>query len=600
MSELKAASGLLTEDGHESAISVIRRGVATTPDFLDGIVFTAFLGVFVAAGQIASPVVMQMAIDRGGLASGNVEMDKVTRFALIGVAVFLASTIMGLIVRIRMIRRAEKGLKKLRIDAFKKVHSLTLADHNETATGVLISRITSDIDALMRFVQWGLYAWIVEPVVVISVLGVIAWYSWPMALITVVVLGPIGWILRWIQGPMSKAHDGLRTAVGELLGTFSEVLSGAEVVRAYGAESQARERLETASKQRYKAGLKANVFMATIFVIGDMFSTLLMGLIVVIGVTFRETLGLTAGTLIAILTLITLLQQPIAEFGETLNNAQQAIAGWRKVLNLLDIEVEDLDPVEGEDIPAGPVTVDTNDLCFAYRGGEQVLHDVSLHIPAGTRVAIVGETGSGKSTFAKLLARLADPTSGCLKLSGVDITKASAASRHKAVRLVPQDGFLFDVSVRENISYGRSGVSAQEVEDAVDTLSLREWANSLSNGLDTRVGERGSQLSVGERQLVSFARAAVANPGLLILDEATSSVDPHTDVVLTRAVERLAVGRTVISIAHRLSTAMASDLVLVLEQGRLVEQGHHDELVEAGGLYAGLFAAWQAKAEIEV
>ena len=576
----------------EGALSVIRRGLKATPELVQGLYITVGIGLAVAAGQVVIPIVIQLAIDRGGLTSGEVDIDTVLRLVSIGLVVVVTTSILGLVTKRRLIFRAEKSLASLRNQAFDHVHRLSLADHNESQTGVLISRVTSDVDSLGHFMDWGMLTWIIKPIVIVGVFIAMAFYSWQLALLAFVAFLPVIPILGWVQRRMVRAHDRRRTAIGVLLGSFGEALSGAEVVRAYGAEDRTRDRLENASQERYRSGISANLYMSGVYVTGDFVSAIMLALVLAVGITQREALGLTAGGLTAIAFLVVLLLEPVAELGETLDQAQQAVAGWRKVLDVLDTPIEDLDPEFGEELPAGAIAIEAHGIGFAYRNSEPVLDDVSVSIPAGSRVAIVGETGSGKSTFARLLCRLADPSQGYITLNGVRLDQMSTDSRHAGVRLVPQDGFLFNGTIRENISFGRPGTTSQDIAKACETLNLESWVASMPSGLDTKVGERGSALSVGERQLVSFARATVANPGLLILDEATSSVDPETDQKLTRALDRLAERRTLVSIAHRLSTAEAADLVLVFDRGRLAEQGSHDDLVAAGGLYAGLYDAW--------
>jgi putative ABC transport system ATP-binding protein len=243
-------------------------------------------------------------------------------------------------------------------------------------------------------------------------------------------------------------------------------------------------------------------------------------------------------------------------------------------------------------LAAGALGVRAADVSYRYGDGPLVLHEVSVDVPAGAHVAVVGETGSGKTTFSKLLTRLADPVHGRIELGGVDLRSVAPGSRRSAVRMVPQDGFLFDLTVRENVRAGRDGATDRQVEAAFEELGLGEWVSSLANGIDTRVGERGESLSVGERQLVSLARAQIGNPGVLILDEATSAVDPATERRISEALRRVSAGRTTIMIAHRLSTAEGADEIFVFDAWRIVERGTHAELVATGGTYAGLYRSW--------
>jgi putative ABC transport system ATP-binding protein len=328
------------------------------------------------------------------------------------------------------------------------------------------------------------------------------------------------------------------------------------------------------------------------FPLGDIFGATTLAVVLAVGAIAGPGWGMDAGALVACLFLVNLILSPVAELGEILDQTQTAIAGWRKVLDVLDLPVDVVDPDPGVELPRGALAVEVRDLSFSYREGGRVLRDIDVTVPAGANVAVVGETGSGKTTFAKLLCRLADPIDGCILIGGVDLREVAPSSRHLAIRMVPQDGFLFDTTVRENVRMGNAGATDADVEDAFRALGLERWASRLADGLDTEVGERGENLSVGERQLIALARAQVADPGLLILDEATSSVDPETERALSTALVRLAEGRTIVSVAHRLSTAEAADMVLVFDRGEIVERGSHDELVAAGGRYAELYASW--------
>ncbi len=298
----------------------------------------------------------------------------------------------------------------------------------------------------------------------------------------------------------------------------------------------------------------------------------------------------------AFLFLVTLFVQPVQIATEVLNEAQNAIAGWRRVLDVLATPPDVVDPGHrGRHLPRGPVEIDFAQVGFAYPGGPEVLSDVHLTIPARTRVAVVGETGSGKTTFAKLLTRLMDPSRGSVALAGIPLTDVSFTSLRERVVMVPQEGFLFDSTVAENVRFGTSASDA-EIGAAFRELGLGDWIDGLPAGLRTSVGERGEALSVGERQLVALARAYIADPDLLVLDEATSAVDPATEVRLQRALDALTRGRTTVAIAHRLSTAEAADEVIVVDNGRVVARGPHHELVrEHDSVYGRLHASWLAQ-----
>ena len=287
---------------------------------------------------------------------------------------------------------------------------------------------------------------------------------------------------------------------------------------------------------------------------------------------------------------------PLQTATEVLNQAQNAIAGWRRVLAVLDTEPDVPDPGErGAVLPRGAVEVTFDDVAFAYPGGPTVLRDVDLRIEPRRRVAVVGETGSGKTTFAKLLTRLMDPVRGRVLVDGTDLRDVRGSSLRERIVMVPQDGFLFDGTLADNVRYGRPGASREELRRALADLGLTDWADGLPDGLDTPVGQRGESLSAGERQLVALARAYLADPDLLVMDEATSAVDPATEVRLQRALDGVTRGRTAISIAHRMSTAESADEVLVFDAGRIVQRGPHADLSTVPGVYADLYASWLAQ-----
>lgn len=330
------------------------------------------------------------------------------------------------------------------------------------------------------------------------------------------------------------------------------------------------------------------------FSTGQLVAGLTTTVVLAVGAWLAAGGELTLGQLVAFLFLVNLFTQPVQAATEILNEMQNAVAGWRRVIGILDTPADVSDPGDdGVVLPRGPITVDFEDVSFAYPGGGTVLHDVDLTIEPSSRIAVVGETGSGKTTLAKLLTRLMDPTTGRVLLDGVDLRDVRFSSLRARVVMVPQEGFLFDDTLLANLRFGQPDATDDQVLLTLTELGLRDWVDGLPHGIHTQVGQRGESLSAGERQLVALARAYLADPDLLVLDEATSAVDPATEVRIQRAVDGLSAGRTSIAIAHRLSTAEAADEVIVVDQGRVVQRGPHAELVrQPDSVYARLHASW--------
>ena len=588
----EAATLLDDETPSIGALAVMRRGIKVSPELRAGLAITVVMALTAAVGRLIVPILVQLVLDNGVLSDDGYDGAYVWTVSLASLAVVLLVAAASRVALIRLVDMAETVLMNLRVRVFEHIHRLSLADHTESRRGVLVARVTSDVETLARFTQWGLISWIIDTAIIVGTIAVMLWYSWPLTLLVLVIHVPLVPFLRWVQRSQFVSYGKVRSRVAETLGHVSEAVTGAQVIRAYGYGEPVRERLDDAIERQFAQQQRSQVWFACMLPVVDVVSSISLAVAVGIGVWYRDDLGLEVGELVAFLFLVNLLLQPIAQLGEVLDQTQTALAGWWKVLRVLDVPVDVVEPSEGTAPAAGPLEVELEGIGFSYRTGPPVLRDVSFTIPAESVVAVVGETGSGKTTCARLLTRLADPTEGVVRVGGVDLREVDPDARRAAIRMVPQDGFLFDVSIRDNIAYGREGTTAAEVDRAIDVLGLRGWIETLPDGLDTVVGERGGRLSVGERQLVALARAQVADPGLLVLDEATSAVDPETEEALAAALDRLAGGRTMISIAHRLSTAERADLVIVFDKGRVAQMGPHEDLVAVPGIYQTLYESW--------
>jgi ABC-type multidrug transport system fused ATPase/permease subunit len=425
---------------------------------------------------------------------------------------------------------------------------------------------------------------------------VMVFYSWQLALVVWVCFAPLFLSLRFFQRKLSDAYGTVRRQVGILLSAISEPVVGAAVVRAYAVEPRTQRRIDDAIEAHKAASTRAQGFTAFSFSLGGISAGLANAGVLIVGIWLGFAGEITAGKVLAFAFLVSLFVGPVQMGTQILTDAQNAIAGWRRVIGILETPADLVDPgADGQTLPRGPIDLRFEDVTFSYPTGPPVLRDVTLDIASGTRVAIVGETGSGKSTFAKLLTRLMDPAEGAVLLDGVDVRRIAQTSLRRSVVLVPQEGFLFDDSLAANVRYGKLDATEDEILASADQLGLGDWVAGLPAGLETRVGQRGESLSTGERQLVALLRAHLADPDLLVLDEATSAVDPHLEMRIGRALERLMHGRTSVTIAHRMSTAENADEVVVVDRGHIVQRGPHAALVEQEGVYAGLHRSWVAQ-----
>lgn len=585
-----------TRRDQPGAWATLRRGIALSPEFRDGLPVTLLLALVATAGRVLVPIAVQQTVDEGLLQPGGPDPARVRAAVALAAAATLVTAVAAYRLNVRLFRTTEGGLATLRVRAFRHVHDLSVLTQNAERRGSLVSRVTSDVDTISTFMQWGGLLMVVSLGQLVVATALMAFYSWQLTLLVWVCFLPLFLLMRTFQRRVSAAYGVVRERVGDLLGAVSEAVVGASTVRAYAIEDRTGRRIDQAIESHRSAATRAQALVAGTFSTGEIVAGIANAAVVVVGVLLGVDGDLTLGELLAFLFLVTLFVGPVQIGTEVLNEAQNAIAGWRRVLGVLDTPADVADPgASGRTLERGPIDVRFEHVSFAYPGGPTVLSDVDLVLSPRSRVAVVGETGSGKTTFAKLLTRLMDPAHGRVLVDGVDLRELSFASLRTRIVMVPQDGFLFEGSIGENVRFGRPSATDGDVELALTELGLLDWLDGLPHRLATDVGQRGEQLSAGERQLLALARAYLADPDLLVLDEATSAVDPGTEVRIARALEGLTRGRTALTIAHRLSTAEAADDVIVFDAGRVVERGRHADLVEMGGVYARLHASWAAQ-----
>jgi ATP-binding cassette, subfamily B, bacterial len=586
------ASGVSEEDKLDRVAA--RRVLRRTAQLLRpqaGRVAGALAMVVLWSGTVlAGPYLVRYGIDHG-INEGDAGALNV---AVIGYVVVAVLAYITNRIQITLISRVgEDFLRRLRIRVFDHLQRLSMPFYDRSKAGVLVSRMTSDVDSLAELIQLGLAMFVSNALLLVVSVIVLTSVSWQLMLVCTVALPPVILASIKFQRDSNDAYLDVRDRIGSTLSHLQEGIAGVRVVQAFAREDVEVGRFEEGNRELYDSHMRSVAISAWYLPVIELAGWGTTALALGIGGWWVHEGTLTVGTVAFFVLTLSNLFEPVQQLSQLFNMVQSAGAGLHKLYELLDTPVNVPERPGAIDL-AGAGDIEVDRVSFAYGDGPTVLRDVSLRIPTGTRLALVGPTGAGKSTLAKLVARLYDPTSGSVRLGGVDLRDATLASLRGRIVVIPQEGFLFNGSIRDNVRLARADASDAEVGDALRAVGAYERFAALPDGLDTEVRERGSRLSAGEKQLVSLARAALADPAVLVLDEATSSLDPGTEVLVESAVDRLLEGRTVVVIAHRLSTSERADVVGVVDGGELVEVGTHADLVAAGGRYASLYATWVA------
>lgn len=550
-------SGLSSLPGGPAALRIALR---TTPVLRQGLPLTALLALVAGSARIIAPLALQQAVDSG------LDPAVVRQAVLVGAAATATAGLASWWLNLRIRHRVE------------------------TAIADLVARLAADLDAMTTFLNGGGVQFVTNLAQLLIAGIVLTVHSWQLALPVFAIAAGLLAVMTALQQVIRHRFDRVRAELARLQGSVLDAVTGAAVIRSTGTAGRTRRLLDDAVDRTRDSFLRAQLPLHLNTSLGEIGITAMTLAVLVGGVWWSTTAAarLTAGGLVAMIVLITFFVRPLQFLVQSLGEAQNALTGWRRALEL--VTTPSARVIRGRALPPGPVGIRFDRVEAAYGDGPPVLQAINVTVPPGQSVAVVGRTGSGKSTFAKLLTRRLRPRAGNIRLSGVPLADLSDESLAGRVVVVPQDPMLFDLSIADNIALGSPGATRREVAAALDRLGLTEWATALPHGIDTPAGPRGERLSVGERQLVALARTALADPDLVVLDEATSGVDPGTEAAVHRTLARLMRGRTTLSIAHRLSTAASADRVLVFAAGRIVQDGRPADLLATGGPYAAMFA----------
>ncbi len=539
---------------------------------------------------LAAPALVRYAVDHG-IADGDQHTLDVTALAILGLAF-----VKPLVVRAQTLLAATAGerfLHSLRTAAFDKLQALPLGYFEEERTGALVSRLTSDVQALTEFLREALVEVVGSALQIVLTATVLAILSPTLAAVSLVAL-PLLTASSWaFHHSAGRVYHAIRDRVAETLTALQEGLSGVRVVQAFRRERQTLAAYEPRSRAQIGAWRSASYVNIRLFTVIPLAQTIALVAVLLVAASMYRDGSISEGTIVAYVLYLIQLFDPIARFSEWLGDFRQGLAALGKIVGVLQTENAVAERDTAVELPADGA-VELRDVTFGYDGGRPVVSSVSLRLETGEHVALVGVTGAGKSTLAKLLTRQYDPQQGSIALGGLDLRDGTLASLRHRIVMLPQEGHLFSGTIADNVRLADPEASDDAVRHALDQIGARARFESLPEGIHTDVQTRGVRLSAGERQLVGIARVALADPAVIVLDEATSSLDPATEAAVERALAAVVEGRTVIIIAHRLSTAERADRVVVMDGGRVVEVASHDELVAQGERYARLWASWQA------